>query len=141
MIARSPPGAARRLVQAHAGVVEDEQAIVKQLLGQRLAARRIEGLRQARQGAAEPATEQRILLRIERGHEQPFEPGHIQRVALHELRPEHHGDFLVVLRGDPDVAAFTIEHVQRVVAAIETERQRALRRTEILLDPGVHVFS
>jgi hypothetical protein len=97
MIARSPPGAARRLVQAHAGVVEDEQAIVKQLLGQRLAARRIEGLRQARQGAAEPATEQRILLRIERGHEQPFEPGHIQRVALHELRPEHHGDFLVVL--------------------------------------------
>ncbi len=57
-----------------------------------------------------------------------------------EFRAEHHGDFLVVLRGDPDVAALFVEQIQRVVAAIKTERQRPRRRTEILLDPGVHLF-
>ncbi len=57
-----------------------------------------------------------------------------------EFRAEHHRDFLVVLRGDPDVAALLIEQIQRVVAAIETERQGSRRRTEILLDAGVHLF-
>ncbi|MCY1363663.1 hypothetical protein D9M69_504360 [compost metagenome] len=110
------------LVEADTRVVEDEQAIFQQLLGQRFAARWIEGLRQPRQGSAEPTTKQRVLLGVERCHEQPFKPGDVQAVALYKLRPEHHGDFLVVLRGDPDVAAFTIQHVQRVVTAIETER-------------------
>ncbi len=57
-----------------------------------------------------------------------------------ELRAEHHGDFLVVLRGDPDVAAVFVEQVQRVVTAIKTERQGTRRRAEILLDPGVHLL-
>ncbi|MNY44467.1 hypothetical protein D3C86_1794980 [compost metagenome] len=61
-------------------------------------------------------------------------------MALHELRAEHHGHLLVVLRGDPDVAAFAIEHIQRVVAAVEAERQRPRGRAEVLLDPGVHAF-
>lgn len=57
-----------------------------------------------------------------------------------KFRAEDHGDFLVVLRGDPDVAALFIEQVQRVIAAIKTERQRTGRRTEILLDPSVHLL-
>ncbi|MNR11938.1 hypothetical protein D3C85_1282620 [compost metagenome] len=61
-------------------------------------------------------------------------------MALDEFRAEHHGHFLVVLRSDPDVAAFAIEHVEAVVAAVETERQGAGRRTEVLLDPGVHAL-
>ncbi len=74
------------------------------------------------------------------GHEQPFEFRHIQTVLADKLRTEHHGDFLVVLRGDPDVAALFIEQIQRVVTAIETERQSTRRRAEVLLDAGVHLF-
>ena len=73
-------------------------------------------------------------------HEQPFEFRHIQTVLTDKLRTEHHGDFLIVLRGNPDVAALFIEQVQRVVTAIKTERQSTRRRTEILLDPGVHLL-
>ncbi len=57
-----------------------------------------------------------------------------------EFRTENHSDFLVVLRGDPDVAAVFIEQVQRVVTAIKTERQSTRWRAEILLDPGVHLL-
>lgn len=64
----------------------------------------------------------------------------MQAVLADEIRPEHHGDFPIVFRGDPDVAALFIEQVQRVVAAIKTERQSPGWRTEILLDPGVHLF-
>ena len=127
-------------IQADARVIEDVQAVFEQLLRQRFLARWIQGLCQSGQGAAQPAAEQRVLARIQRRHEQAFQPGDIQAVALDKRRPEDHGDFLVILRGDPDVAAFFIEHVQRVVAAIETERQRPLGRAEILLDPGVHVL-
>ncbi len=73
-------------------------------------------------------------------HEQAFEFRHIQAVLTDKLRAEHHGDFLVVLRGDPDVAALFIEQVQRVVAAIKTERQGTRRRTEILFNAGVHLL-
>ncbi|MNV61083.1 hypothetical protein D3C71_1535770 [compost metagenome] len=134
------PALQRALIETDTGVIEDEQAILQQLLSERFPGRRIESLGQPRQRAAEPATEQSVLLRVERRHEQPLQPSHIQAIALDEFRPEHHGDFLIVLRGDPDVAALAIQHVQRVVAAIKTERQRTLGRAEILLDPGVHVF-
>ncbi len=73
-------------------------------------------------------------------HEQAFKFRHIQTVLTDKLRTEHHGDFLVVLRGDPDVAAVFIEQVQRVVAAIKTERQSTRWRAEILLDAGVHLL-
>lgn len=64
----------------------------------------------------------------------------MQAVLADEIRTEHHSDFPVVLRGDPDVAALFVEQVQRVVAAIKAERQSPGWRTEILLDPGVHLF-
>lgn len=64
----------------------------------------------------------------------------MQAVLADEIRAEYHGDFPVVLRGDPDVAALFVEQVQRVVAAIKAERQSTGWRTEILLDPGVHLF-
>ncbi len=124
-------------IQAHTGVVEDEQAVVEQLPGE---ANRVDDRGQARQRATEPAAEQRVLLAGQRGHEQAFQPAHIQAVALYELRPEYHGHFPVVFRRDPGVAALTIEQIQRVVAAIETECQRARRRIEMLLDAGVHAL-
>lgn len=108
--------------------------------GEGVAADRVDLTGQARQGATEPAAEQRVLLAGQRRHEQAFESGHIQAMALHELRAEHHGHFPVVFRGDPGVAAFAIEQVQRVVAAVETERQGAWRRVEVLLDAGVHAL-
>ncbi|MNE42052.1 hypothetical protein D3C80_1361580 [compost metagenome] len=61
-------------------------------------------------------------------------------MALHELRAEHHGHFLIVLRRDPDIATFTVEHIQAVIRAIKAKCQGTRRRTEILLDPGVHEF-
>ncbi len=57
-----------------------------------------------------------------------------------ELRAEHHGNFLIVLRGDPDVAAVFVEQVQRVITAIKTKRQGTRRCAEILFDPSVHLL-
>ena len=64
----------------------------------------------------------------------------MQAVLADEIRAEHHGNFPVVLRGDPDVAAVFVEQIQRVVTAIETERQSPGWRAEILFDPGVHLL-
>ncbi len=64
----------------------------------------------------------------------------MQTVLADEIRTEYHSDFPVVLRGNPDVAALFVEQIQRVVTAIKTERQSPGWRTEILLDPGVHLF-
>ena len=64
----------------------------------------------------------------------------MQTVLANEIRPKDHGDFPVVLRRNPDVAALFVEQIQRVIAAIEAERQGTGWRTEILLDPGVHLL-
>ncbi|MNH24029.1 hypothetical protein D3C79_839460 [compost metagenome] len=130
-----PQGAA---VQTDTGTVEDEQTILEQLLSQCLTARRIDLLPQARQGAAQPTAEQPILHRVERGHEQPFHARNIKPMTLDKLRAENHRHFLVVLRGDPDVAALAIEQVQAVVATVKTERQGTGRRMKTLLHPRVH---
>lgn len=53
---------------------------------------------------------------------------------------EHHGHFLIVLGGDPDVAGMLIEQVQVVLASVEAEGQRALRRPKELFHARVETF-
>ena len=84
-------------LQALAGIVEDEQTVFEQLLGQSLAFERAVGIGQSREGGAQPTAEQRVLAAAQRHHEQPVEAFHIQAVTGHERLVEHNGHLLVVL--------------------------------------------
>ncbi|MNN27886.1 hypothetical protein D3C81_1414360 [compost metagenome] len=134
----SPPQ--RTAVQPLAGAVEDEQAIFKQLLCQRLALQRAIGFAQAGQGGAQPTAEQRVLATAQRHHEQPFKALWIEAMASQERLVEHHRHFFVVFRGDPDIAALLVEQVKAVFTAVEAERQRPAWGAEELLDTGIQTF-
>lgn len=73
-------------LQALAGIVENEQAILEQLFAQRPALQWAVSLAQPGQGRAKPAAEQVVLHRVQRGHEQAFQAGDIQPMALEKSR-------------------------------------------------------
>ncbi len=129
--------AQRHALQALAGVVEDEQAVLQQLLRQGLPLQRAIRLAQAGQCRAQPTAEQRILPTAQRHHEQPFQALRVKPMTGQESLVEHDRHFLVVLRGDPDVAALLVQQIQAVFAAVEAERQRTAGCAEKLLHPGV----